>query len=60
MSREEYSGLYGPRHNLDSFDELANFWQEQDPPDGAFHNLWRSKIDEVLEAYQPNLIWFDF
>ena len=60
VSKEEYSGLYGPIHNLDSFDESANVWQEQDPPDGAFHNLWRAKIDEVLEAYRPDLIWFDF
>ena len=60
VSKQEYAGLYGPIHNLDSFDESANVWLEQDPPSGAFHNMWRTKIDEVLQGYQPDLLWFDF
>ena len=60
VSKQEYAGLYGPMHNLDSFDESANVWLEQDPPSGAFHNMWRTKIDEVLQGYQPDLLWFDF
>ncbi len=29
-------------------------------PDTAYHNRWRDQIFEVIDAYAPDLIWFDF
>ena len=66
-SREEYSGLYGELHDLDldqrypewyklSADELA-FIQQQ--PSKKFKELWFAKLKEVIDNYQPDLIWFD-
>ena len=64
VSKPEFSGLYGPLHNLDGFGDDAGDrgreWVLQDRPDGAFHDFWRAKIDEVVEAYRPDLMWFDF
>ncbi len=34
--------------------------QPQDPPSPRYLDLWLAKVDEVLENYRPDLIWFDF
>ncbi len=64
VSDARYAGLYGPMHNLDGINGTSggrgNEWIEQDRPDGAFNEFWRTKIDEVIENYRPDLIWFDF
>ena len=64
VSDPKYAGLYGPMHNLDGLngpeDNHGNEWIDQDRPDGAFHDFWRTKIDEVVENYHPDLMWFDF
>lgn len=43
----EYSGLYGPIHNLG------------DEPTKAFQDEWYGKLIEVIDNYDPDLIWFD-
>jgi alpha-L-fucosidase len=64
-SDPEYAGLYGPIHDRDvdwpewyniSPDDLA-FMQEQ--PSREFHDLWLAKLQEVIDNYQPDIIWFD-
>jgi alpha-L-fucosidase len=64
VSNPEYAGLYGPMHNLDGLDpEIVERWREwmaQDRPTKDFLDFWRAKIDELVEGYQPDLIWFDF
>ena len=64
VSNPEYAGLYGPMHNLDGLDpELVTGvqdWTAQDRPTKAFLDAWRKKIDELIEGYRPDLIWFDF
>ena len=60
VSDPQYAGLYGPLHNLDSIDESVHDWVAQDKPDGAFNDFWRTKIDEVIDNYRPDLMWFDF
>jgi alpha-L-fucosidase len=64
-SKPEYSGLYGPLHDLNkdwpewykiSPDDLA-FMQQQ--PSKEFKELWLGKLREVIDKYQPDLIWFD-
>ena len=32
----------------------------QDLPSRAFLKVWRQKIDELIDGYEPDLIWFDF
>jgi len=64
-SNPEYSGLYGPIHDSDKdwpewyemgADDLA-FMQQQ--PSKEFKDLWIGKLREVIDKYQPDLIWFD-
>jgi alpha-L-fucosidase len=43
-----YSGLYGPIH------------EEGALPDKAFLDKWQAKIVEVIDNYDPDLLWFDF
>lgn len=64
VSNPEYAGLYGPMHNLDGLDkgktERWQEWMAQDRPTRAFLDFWRGKIDELVDGYRPDLIWFDF
>jgi alpha-L-fucosidase len=64
-SDPEYSDLYGPIHNQDAdweewyeigADDLAFM---QDKPSEEFLDLWFGKLKEVIDKYQPDLIWFD-
>jgi alpha-L-fucosidase len=65
-SDPRYAGLYGAAHNLEWSDnppqrkERQNFWDLMDPPSKAFLDLWQAKTQEVIDNYQPDLIWFDF
>jgi len=53
-----WSGLYGEPHNLDG--NVGEGFFEQDPPSQAFLERWKAKTLEVIERYQPDLLWFDF
>ncbi len=61
-----YAGLYGPAHNLEwannrpvtTFRERE--WDLQAKPNPAFLDTWLGKIREVIDGYQPDLLWFDF
>jgi len=64
-SDPQYAGLYGPMHNIEadweewwdiSPDDLA-FMQDQPSPE--FLEMWLGKLTEVIDKYQPDLIWFD-
>jgi alpha-L-fucosidase len=58
-----YSDLYGPIHNLDSIPAERDWlecWWEQERPTKEFHDRWMAKIVEVVDRYQPDLMWFDF
>ena len=63
VSDPAFAGLYGPLHNLDGFgpeNEGKHDWPLQDLPTRAFLKVWRQKIDELIDGYEPDLIWFDF
>lgn len=64
VSDPNYAGLYGELHNLDGLAEgTKQGWQDwtaQDRPSKAFLDTWRDKIDELIDGYQPDVIWFDF
>lgn len=35
-------------------------WLAEDLPSAAFHEQWFAKEKEVIDAYHPDYIWFDF
>jgi alpha-L-fucosidase len=47
-SDPRYSGLYGPIHEVGAL------------PSKEFLDKWKGKIIEVVDKYDPDLIWFDF
>jgi len=57
-SDPRYSGLYGPLHNQDARPDIK--WEEQDKPSKEFLEKWKGKIQEVIDKYKPDLMWFDF
>jgi alpha-L-fucosidase len=65
-SDPQYAGLYGEGHNLDwgsekRYSPQPGFgWNDQDLPTKAAHELWLGKLVEVVEAYNPDFVWFDF
>ena len=52
----EYAGLYGPAepHPEDWHDVLQN------PPSEAFLEDWLARTCELVDKYQPQLVWFDW
>ena len=59
-----YSGLYGELHNTDAdptvdFERMDKLWA-QDRPSKKFLDMWKGKTLEVMDKYQPDMVWFDF
>lgn len=46
--------------NIEDSDLYCEPHDRSDPPSGEFEELWYKKLDEVMQKYQPDLIWFDF
>ena len=61
-----YSGLYGALHNQEWAQNMPDFtrrdteWELQTRPTKDFLDVWLGKIQEVIDNYQPDLLWFDF
>jgi alpha-L-fucosidase len=43
-----YAGLYGPAK------------PEKSQPDAAYLNDWIARVTEIVDKYQPELVWFDW
>jgi alpha-L-fucosidase len=54
----QYAGLYGPPHNLET--PVGPEFFDQEKPSQAFLDKWLAKIQEVIDNYRPDLLWFDF
>ncbi len=54
-----YAGLYGAPHDLDAGARTSDWPSQQAPPE-SFWKQWKAKIVEVVDKYQPDLLWFDF
>ncbi len=60
------AGLYGEQHNLEwagnppDHRHRDGYWHEMAPPSKAFLDTWKGKTVEVIDNFQPDLIWFDF
>ncbi|WP_245949464.1 alpha-L-fucosidase [Echinicola strongylocentroti] len=53
----KWEGLYGPKVPKGTF-VMAN--TPTDPlPDDAFNQEWLDRLDELMDNYQPDMIWFD-
>jgi len=65
-SDPEYVGLYGPLHNQEwakrkpDVGSRHDEWQSQDKPSREFLDKWIGKTREVIDKYQPDMLWFDF
>ena len=62
-SDPRYAGLYGEPHNLSGVPQSKPHhedWWDQDRPSQAFLEQWKAKIVEVIDKYQPDMLWFDF
>lgn len=58
-SDPRYAGLYGESHNLEG--PIGKEWFfDQSLPSRAFLKQWRTRLDEVVSCYSPDMIWFDF
>lgn len=44
----EYSDLYGPKH------------ERYEPVNEEFLKLWWSRTQDIIDNYQPDVLWFDF
>jgi alpha-L-fucosidase len=55
----DYAGLYGEPHDLDGNVGNDDFFA-QTKPSKAFLELWKNKSCEVVDKYQPDMLWFDF
>lgn len=64
VSDPRYAGLYGELHNLDKDPGEGIEGEErffaQDKPSKAFLDQWKGKTLEVIDKYQPDMLWFDF
>lgn len=59
----KYSGLYGSLHDQSpkpkEFGQQGH-WEEQKVPNQKFLDQWLAKLYEVIDTYQPDMLWFDF
>ena len=56
-SNPEYAGLYGPYVPEGSFVMATGDYPN--PPEDAFHQEWLDRLNELMDKYQPDIIWFD-
>lgn len=53
----QFKGLYGPKVPKGTF-VMAN--RPTSPlPDDSFNQEWLDRLDELMDKYQPDMIWFD-
>ncbi|MHB0858691.1 MAG: alpha-L-fucosidase [Anaerolineae bacterium] len=65
-SDPRYAGLYGELHNQEWPSNMfvppsrLDQWALQDRPSQAFLEMWLGKTQEVIDKYQPDLLYFDY
>ena len=57
-SDPRYAGLYGEAHDLDG--KVGKTFFDQSRPSKKFLETWKAKILEVIDNYDPDVLWFDF
>jgi alpha-L-fucosidase len=56
-SNPEYADLYGPKVSSDAFEMAVK--EHKFLPDQKFNDEWLAKIEEVVDKYNPDLLYFD-
>lgn len=51
----KYAGLYGPAHL-----RKAPGAKEDSQPDAAYLNDWLARTTELIDKYEPEVLWFDW
>lgn len=62
-SDPRYVGLYGEQHNMDgnANEEFSHDdFSQQARPSQKFLETWEAKIQELIDGYLPDVLWFDF
>ena len=54
VSDPRYAGLYGPARSREKAED------QTEPPDPAFLDDWLARTGELVDKYQPQLVWFDW
>ena len=57
-SDPRYAGLYGEPHNLDT--PVGPGFFDQERPSKKFMETWKAKTLELIDRYQPDVLWWDF
>ncbi|MDC0584171.1 alpha-L-fucosidase [Bacteroidales bacterium] len=53
----KYAGLYGPYVPENSFVMATGDYPN--PPKEPFHQEWLDRLNELMDKYEPDIIWFD-
>lgn len=51
----QYADLYHPAHN-EPYRGTAGTWYTKDP---AFHQIWYNRIQDLIDSYEPDLLYSD-
>ena len=57
-SDPRYAGLYGDPHDLDA--SVGPDFFDQERPSKKFMETWKAKTLELIDRYQPDVLWWDF
>lgn len=55
----KYAGLYGPKTARDGFEMGLTTTQKKHFPDNKFNQEWLDRLEELMDKYEPDVIWFD-
>ena len=53
----QYAGLYGPYAPKGAFEMAVENYKHY--PDDAFQKDWLNRLNELMDKYQPDIMWFD-
>ena len=56
----KYAGLYGRPMPFLFEEDAANYKEHWPPQDKEFKDDWLARTGELVDKFNPDLIWFDF
>jgi alpha-L-fucosidase len=59
----EYADFYGPAQSYGNFEHHEEGWKSRDwepRPDAEYLEDWLARCCELVDKYQPQLVWFDW
>lgn len=55
----KYRGLYGPKVPKGAFEMGLTTEEKKHFPDNKFNQEWLDRLEEIMDKYQPDIIWHD-